>query len=118
MKEPIYMGNDLILGGYGQPEERRGWLSPKQSAVQREFQQREERASAELLFNARKQQATAALRMHLTETAMHDVTDMVSLARQLAGGDPLLAQELGKLVAEFNRQTARDIRSFGNGLGL
>ncbi|WP_169922631.1 hypothetical protein [Streptomyces lushanensis] len=53
----------------------------------------------------------------MTETAMHDVTDMVGLARQLAGGDPLLAQELGKLVAEFNRQTARDIRSFGNGLG-
>ncbi|WP_329101613.1 hypothetical protein [Streptomyces sp. NBC_01439] len=112
------MGNDLVLGGYGQPEERRGWLAPKQSAVQREYQQREERAAAELMFQAKKQEATAALRMRLTETAMHDVADVVSLARQLAAGDPFLAQELGALVGEFNRQTARDIRGFGNGLGL
>ncbi|MGW0864697.1 hypothetical protein [Streptomyces sp. NPDC002611] len=108
------MGSELTLGGFGQQPERRGRLTRDQRALV----QRAEHDRDALLFEAKKQEFTAALRLRLTESAMYDVTDVVGLARQLAGNDPFLAQELGKLAGEFTRQTAQDIRSFGNGLGL
>ncbi|WP_159766061.1 hypothetical protein [Streptomyces sp. HM190] len=88
------------------------------SKVQREIQRREERDSAELLYEAKKQEFTAALRKRLVENAIHDVTDVVGLAEQLAAGDPFLIQELSRLVTEYNRQVAQDIRTFGNGLSF
>ncbi|WP_416982943.1 hypothetical protein [Streptomyces sp. T028] len=108
------MGSELTLGGFGQQPERRGRLSKDQRALVR----RAEHDRDALLYEAKKQEFTAALRLRMTESAMHDVTDVVNLARQLAGNDPYLAQELTKLVGEFSRQTAHDVRSFGNGLGL
>ncbi|MFI5888110.1 hypothetical protein [Streptomyces sp. NPDC051554] len=109
------MGSELMLGG-GQAEDR-GWLA-RPSKVQREIQRREEREGANLMYEAKKQEFTAALRKRLMENAVHDVTDVVVLAEQLSAGDQFLAQELGKLIGEFTRQTAQDIRSFGNGLGF
>ncbi|MDX2697463.1 hypothetical protein [Streptomyces ipomoeae] len=108
------MGNELMLGGFGQQPERRGRLTRDQRALV----QRAEHDRDALLFEARKQEFTAALRLRMTEGAMHDVTDVVNLARQLGGDDPYLLRELGKLQQEFTRQTAHDIRSFGNGLGF
>ncbi|MEU9779652.1 hypothetical protein AB0H92_01450 [Streptomyces phaeochromogenes] len=113
-KEMINMGNELTLGGFGQQPERRGRLSRDQRALV----QRAEHDRDVLLFEAKKQEFTAALRLRMTESAMHDVTDVVNLARQLAGNDAFLAQELGKVVGEFTRQTTHDVRSFGNGLGF
>ena len=110
------MGSELMLGGFGQGDDRRGLIS-RASKAQREMQQREQQTGAELLFLARKQEVTAALRHRMTQNAMHDVMDVVVLAERLAGGDPFLAQELTKIVGEFTRTTADDIRTFGNGLG-
>ncbi|WP_103530557.1 hypothetical protein [Streptomyces sp. SM11] len=108
------MGTDLTLGSYGNQPERR----PRPTKQQRDLVRRAEQDRDALLYEAKKQEFTAALRLRLTEGALHDVTDVVSLARQLSAGDPYLTQELSKLVSDFTRETARDLRSFGNGLGL
>ncbi|MFC8080346.1 hypothetical protein ACFUN8_33000 [Streptomyces sp. NPDC057307] len=111
------MGSELMLGDDGQEDGRGGWLN-RQSKEQRALQARAKRDGANLLYEAQKQELTAALRMRLTENAMHDITDVVGLAQQLSAGDPYLAQELHKIVQDFARQSGRDVRNFGNGLGL
>ncbi|MGC5342219.1 hypothetical protein ACPXCE_09270 [Streptomyces sp. DT24] len=113
------MGSELMLGGGGQQEGRGrgGWLA-RPSKEQRALQARADRDRTNLLYEAQKQEFTAALRTRLTENAMHDITDVVGLAQQLAAGDPYIGAELHKIVQEYARQTGRDIRSFGNGLGI
>ncbi|WP_200300806.1 hypothetical protein [Streptomyces adelaidensis] len=108
------MGSELMLGGDGQQNGRGGWLA-RPSKEQRALQARADRDRTGLLYEARKQELTAALRTCLTENAMHDITDVVGLARTLAQSDPYLGAELHKIVQEFTRQTGRDIRDFGRG---
>ncbi|MGW3287534.1 hypothetical protein ACWDR3_23160 [Streptomyces sp. NPDC001002] len=110
------MGSELMLGGFGQSEGRKNVM--RVSKAERVMQQREQEAAANLLFEARKQEFTAALRQRITENAMHDVHDVGTTARDLADGDPFLASLLIPLVEEFTRQTVRDVRTFGNGLSF
>ncbi|WP_369042472.1 hypothetical protein [Streptomyces sp. Midd1] len=110
------MGSELMLGGFGQSESRKSVM--RASKTERAMQQREQEAAANLLFEARKQEFTAALRQRATQNAMHDVRDVGTEARDLADGDPFLASLLIPLVEEFQRQTVRDIRTFGNGLSF
>ena len=103
-----------MLGGFGQQPERRGRLTRDQRALV----QRAEHDRDALLFEAKKQEFKAALRKRATDTAMYDITDVTQLAQQLAGGNPYLAQQLDIIVKSFTNETARDVRSFGNGLGF
>ncbi|MGW0495762.1 hypothetical protein ACWD0Z_10135 [Streptomyces sp. NPDC003007] len=108
------MGNELMLGGFGQQPERRGRLTRDQRALV----QRAEHDRDALLFEAKKQEFKAALRKRATDTAMYDITDVTQLAQQLAQGNPYLAQQLDIIVKSFTNETARDVRNFGNGLGF
>lgn len=110
------MGSELMPGGNGQQDGGRGsWLA-RPSREQRALQARADRDRTGLMYEAQKQEFKGALRQRLTENALHDVTEVVGMARQLAGGDAYLAAELHKIVQEFSRQAGRDIRDFGNGL--
>ncbi|MFC8829030.1 hypothetical protein ACFT9I_27195 [Streptomyces sp. NPDC057137] len=111
------MGSDLTLGGGGQQDGRGGWLA-RPSKDQRALQARAERDRTNLLYEAQKQEFTEALRLRLTQNVMYDISDVVGLAEQLAAGNPYLAVELHKVVQEFARQSGRDVRNFGNGLGI
>jgi len=108
------MGSDLTLGGFGQQPERRGRLSRDQRALV----QRAEHDRDVLLFEAKKQEFTAALRKRQTDNAMYDIADVTHLAQELAVGNPYLAQQLDIIVKSFTHETVRDHRSFGNGLGF
>ncbi|WP_435212638.1 hypothetical protein [Streptomyces sp. bgisy034] len=108
------MGSELTLGGFGQQPERRGRLSKDQRALVR----RAEHDRDTLLYEAKKQEFTAALRKRQTDNALYDITDVTHLAQELAAGDPYLAQQLDIIVKSFTRETASDLRRFGNGLGL
>jgi len=104
-----------MLGGFGQQDNRKNVMS-RASKAQRAMHQREQETVANLLFEARKQEAIAVLRRRMADTAMYDVRDVGELACDLANGDPFLANLLVPIVEEFSRQTVRDIRAFGNGL--
>ncbi|MGW3931332.1 hypothetical protein ACWECC_24980 [Streptomyces microflavus] len=108
------MGNELMLGGFGQEPERRGRLTREQ----RELVRRAEHNRDALLFEAKKQEFKAALRKRAADSALYDITDVTHLAQQLAEGNPYLAQQLDGIVKTFTNETARDIRNFGNGTGF
>ena len=105
------MGNDLI--SFSQPPERRRLTKTERALVQRAEDDRNT-----LLFEARKQEFTTALRKRLSENALYDVRDVAELAQDLAGGDQFLAAMLIPIVQEFTRQTTREVRNFGNGRGF
>jgi DNA polymerase III delta prime subunit len=108
------MSSELMLGGFGQQDNRKS-VMVRASKAERAMQQREQQEATNLMFEARKQEATALLRKRMSETAMYDVQDVGELARELANGDAFLASLLVPIVEEFARQTVRDIRTFGHG---
>ncbi|MBD2828149.1 hypothetical protein ID875_06965 [Streptomyces globisporus] len=106
------MGSELMFGGFGQEPERRGRLNRDQRALQA----RADRDRTNLLYEAQKQEFTAALRTRMSQNGLQDARDVGELARELAGDDPFLASLLGPIAEEFGRQVVRDVRYFGKGL--
>ena len=111
------MGNEIMLGAYGQPRSNRGVLA-RATKAERALQQRESLEAATLLYEARRQEAVAMLRKRMSEAALYDIRDVGELAANLAGEDRFFAAMLVPIVEEFSRQTAQDIRSFNNGLSF
>jgi hypothetical protein len=114
-QEGVIMGSELMLGGFGQADNGKSVMS-RPSKTQRAMQRREEQEAAQLMYEARKQEATEFLRKRMTETALHDTQDIGELASELAKDDAFLASLLAPIAQEFGRQAARDVRLFGNGL--
>lgn len=106
------MGSELMFGG--QPDERRGAMV-RRSGVQRDIERRAERAGAELMYEAGKQEFTAMLRKRCAERGIYDIADVAQLARELADGDPFIGGLIVPVVQEFARQTAVDVRTLGQG---
>ncbi|MEU9276539.1 hypothetical protein [Streptomyces sp. NPDC048341] len=106
------MGSELQLRGFGQGG-RRGELSPRGARGLRRVQEDGTLDLARLAGESDYNELRAMFRKRITEDGMRDVTDVVQLAQQLAGGDQFIASMLIPIVQDFARTTAQDIRSFG-----
>lgn len=102
------MGSDLELFGGG------GGVA-RPSRAQRRALERADIELFQLVSAGRQEEVKAIIRKRLTESGMEDVTDVASLARELAGNDAYIASLLIPIVQEYARTTARDIRDFGRG---
>ena len=108
------MSSDLMRYGGGELDRgRRGSRRP--SPRERAVAEQADIQLFELVVSGRHEEVKAMLRKRLTEDAMQDVTDVATLARDLAGQDAYLASLLIPIVQEYARTTARDIRDFGRG---
>lgn len=106
------MGSEMQLRSLTQGG-RRGELSPRGSRGLRRVQEDGTLDLARLAGEADYNELRAMFRKRITEDGMRDVTDVVQMAQQLAGGDQFIASMLIPIVQDFARTTAQDIRSFG-----
>lgn len=111
------MGSEVMLGGFGQPDERRG-LAARPSRGQRAAQRRTDVDLVRLHGAGKIEEVKLLLRKRMTEDGMHDVADIFQLGQQLAAENPAVASLLGDIVREFAYTTARDIRDFGRMRGM
>ncbi|MGR6971412.1 hypothetical protein ACU639_17795 [Streptomyces cynarae] len=110
------MGNELMLFGGGDQggRGRRGEVA-RPTRRQRAAVERADIELFQLASHGRHEEMKAMFRKRLVEDGMQDVTDVATLARELAGEDQYVASLLIPIVQEYARTTARDIRDFGRG---